>query len=326
MPTDEENILSLERFESMLSSVSCTGQEMILEFEDTDSFKHAARIWDWVRADNHSFVLVDGKGHCGIYHRVPYLISTIRHDEEHNTARLSYTIKPWAEVVRVSHFHFATTSKPTGFDMVKRGDHDTDKDIDMNHQLVEPFSKVGIEHDGKSLKVACEPCKTEGTVRLEISVHTHFGDIESGFIRMTNQGLIAHTGLSVVAANTMGKEIKKEWLLTSINLLGWKIPGIYDVGPALEFKLGMSLKFEGRAELELGGTVRFPEDAMIEVDLNDLNNFKKNSWDATMTDEYVRPKGQVVAVARAYLEPALVIKAGIFSENETLSHHAKHRD
>lgn len=77
MPGDHENILSMEKFAGMLTSVECTPQDMTLGFEDDTSFVYAQKVWDWVNgADNHTFLMVAGKGDCGNNaYRIPYLVS-----------------------------------------------------------------------------------------------------------------------------------------------------------------------------------------------------------------------------------------------------------
>lgn len=102
MPGDNENILSMEKFKGMLTSVKCNRLGMTLAFEDDSSFAYAQRTWDWVNgADNHTFVMVAGQGDCGNNtRRLPYLVSTIAYDEEQNTARLTATVERSSPFVR----------------------------------------------------------------------------------------------------------------------------------------------------------------------------------------------------------------------------------
>ena len=59
MPGDGENIVSMEKFDGMLTSIECANDQLTLAFEDDATFAYAQNVWDWVNgADNHSFIMV----------------------------------------------------------------------------------------------------------------------------------------------------------------------------------------------------------------------------------------------------------------------------
>ena len=124
MPGDAENVLSMERFKYMTTSVSCTDNSMDITFTDDDTFEHAKAVWDWVNgADNHSFVMVAGSGDCGWNdYRVPFTVFDIEYDEEANHAHLIANASNWQDAVHSFTLDIGHVKAPEG--TTKRGETD----------------------------------------------------------------------------------------------------------------------------------------------------------------------------------------------------------
>lgn len=122
MPGDNENILSMEKFKGMLTSVQCNRHGMTLAFEDDSSFAYAQRTWDWVNgADNHTFVMVAGQGDCGNNtRRLPYLVSTIAYGEDRNTARLNATLGSWKDLLHSYELRVGSVPMSSDLSLAKR--------------------------------------------------------------------------------------------------------------------------------------------------------------------------------------------------------------
>ncbi|KAF7513879.1 hypothetical protein GJ744_006493 [Endocarpon pusillum] len=107
MPGNDENILSMEKFEGMLTSAECNAQGMTPGFEDDSSFAYAQRVWDWVNgAENHTFLMVAGKGDCrNNPYRIPDLVHSIEYNEERNIARLDAMKGGWKDLAHSYELH-----------------------------------------------------------------------------------------------------------------------------------------------------------------------------------------------------------------------------
>lgn len=99
MEGEAENILSMEKFDGMIENLECSDTQMKITFDDEESYQYAQHAWDWVNgADNHSFVMVAGKGDCGNVHRQPYVIGHIEYDDASVTAYLDARAAEWSDI------------------------------------------------------------------------------------------------------------------------------------------------------------------------------------------------------------------------------------
>ncbi|KAJ9657809.1 hypothetical protein H2201_008022 [Coniosporium apollinis] len=147
---DTENILSMEKFEPLLTSVE---------------------LWDWVNgADDHSFLMVAGAGDCGDNpHRVPYLVHSIQYDEAANTARLDATTDEWKNLVHSYELRVGRVTPQPGIKL-RRKDGDDSTAFSVTKAF--PF-EVKVEAGPVAGKLECDDCELSGS--LNVNMHVTFG-------------------------------------------------------------------------------------------------------------------------------------------------------
>ena len=103
MHGDDENILSLEKIGTFLSSIKCTNTSVDLTFKDRGAFYYAQQHWNWVNGGNRSFILVAGTGQCHWNtYRLPFLVTSASYDNSTRTVDFAAIASKWSEVAHTS--------------------------------------------------------------------------------------------------------------------------------------------------------------------------------------------------------------------------------
>jgi hypothetical protein len=310
MPGDTENILSMEKFDGMLTSVECAPQGMTLEFDDDSSFAYAQKVWDWVNgADNHTFLMVTGEDDCGPNtHRLPYLVSSIKYDEERNIARLDATAGSWKDFAHT--YELRVGSVPISSDLsLSRRDYSKDLSMDLSANF--PFkSKVG--KGGVSGEIVCDPCYTAGQMKFEFIIKTKLTVPVGLEFRLAPQGVKARAALklAVIGSFTSTKDLFRA-PIAKIPLGGISIPpGILTLGPVLDIQLGAELgKFEGSISVQTGATASLPDTALLQANLLNPSENKFSSWAPSIDTDDITVEAKVSVALRLFLEAGLKIQA-----------------
>lgn len=311
MPGDQEGILSMERFDGMLTSVKCDEQGVTLAFEDDATFQYAKNLWDWVNgADDHSFLMVAGKGDCGANkYRIPYMISTLAYDEEKNTAKLSGKTGAWQDLLHSYELHVGSVPMTAELGL-KRRDYNADASFNMNADF---RTKVKVKTGPVFGELVCDPCYTAGQIKFEVIVKSKFFLPHDLVFKMNPQGVKAQAMLEFEIASDFktNQNIGDTVSLGKIPLAGVTIPGgIFTLGPVLDIGAGVEVTgFEGGVSFGTGATATLPDTAVLEADLLSPSNNKYSSWDPEFTTEPLTAKARVSAYVKLFFVPALKIQA-----------------
>lgn len=315
MPGDNENILSMEKFKGMLTSVKCNRHGMTLAFEDDSSFAYAQRTWDWVNgADNHTFVMVAGQGDCGNNtHRLPYLVSTIAYDEESNTARLTATVGSWKDLLHSYELRVGSVPMSSDLGLAKR-EWTKEASLDMSANL---NFKTEVETGPVSGELACDPCYTTGKMKFELVVEVRLNLQVNLHFQVAPQGVTAKATLAL----KVGSELKSEPItfkesMLKVPLSGISIPGdILTIGPVLDLSVGGELSaIEGSITVAAGATATLPDTAVLQADLLNPSNNKFSSWVPRIVKDDFTLKAQLSFSVQLFLEPALKLQAEALGE------------
>lgn len=198
-PGQEENILAMEKFDGLLTSVQCNDQGMSLTFEDDSAFAYAQKVWDWVNgADNHTFIMVAGKGDCGDNtYRIPYKVSKIDYDEERNTAKLTATSGSWKSLIHSYELHVGQVPMSNELGLERR---DYTKDASFN--LAANFdSKLKVKTGAVFGELVCNPCGISGLIKFEFIAKTKFLVPVDLIFKMSPEAVKAEFGLSFELAS-----------------------------------------------------------------------------------------------------------------------------
>ena len=302
----------MEEFDGMLTSVHCTPRGMTLKFEDDSTFAHAQRVWDWVNgADNHTFLMIAGKGDCGDNpHRIPYLVSSIAYDERANVARLKATTGSWQDLAHSYELHVGSIPNAGDLGLRKR-DYTTDAAIDLSADL---SFKTKVKTGPVFGELVCDPCFTSGKVDFEFIIKTKF-KIPVGFkFRMSPAAVKARAAIRFDVASDFGSKtdiVPKFPIGPPIPLAGVSIPGgILSVGPVLQAYVGAELTgFEGAVSVSTGATATLPDNAVLQADLFEPSNNEFSSWIPSVTTDEVTMQAKLSFYLKLFLEPQLKLKA-----------------
>ena len=319
-PNDTENVVSMERFDGMLTSVECTQQGMTLGFEDDSSFAYAQKVWDWVNgADNHTFVMVTGRNDCGDNtHRIPYNVSSIAYDEGRNIARLTARQGTWEELMHSYRLRVGKVPMPNDLGLHRR---DWTKDISMDLAANFPF-KTKVKTGAFSGELVCNPCHTEGKMNFEFVIETKWKVPTDLSFKAAPQGFKAQAGIRLnFASDLNSKKDLFKMSVAKIPLSGITIPpNILTLGPVLDVQVGGEFTpFEGAVSILTGATATLPDSAVLQADLLDPSNNQFSGWKPDIAAEDVTMQVRVTTAFKLFLEPALKIQAQALGKVSTCS-------
>ncbi|KAF2093685.1 hypothetical protein NA57DRAFT_81188 [Rhizodiscina lignyota] len=311
MPGDNENILSLEKLNSVLTAVHCYPSELALGFESDSSFAYAKGVWDWVNgADNHTFLLVAGAGDCGRNsRRIPYQVSSISYDEARNVAHLHGTEGSWKDLAHTYEMHVGRVPMSDSFNVTKR-DYTKDETMDLNHDL---SFQTTVSTGPLSGTLVCNPCGTTGTMDFDFTIKTTLLIPTDVQLQMQLQGVSAYASIKLTATSNFGTKIpvfRKS--LFKIPLDGISIPEILTFGPAIDIQVGADFTpFEGSISLLTGATATIPDDSFVQVDLLDPSNDQGSGWSPSISTQDTTIQAQADMDLKAFFMPSLELEAEV---------------
>ena len=310
MPGDTENILAMEKFDGLLKSVKCEDNLLTLIFEDDAAFAYAQKVWDWVNgADNHTFLMVAGKGDCGDNpYRIPYLVSKLDYDEASNLARLTAKKGTWKELIHSYELRVGQIplTKELG---LSRRDYTKDASFDLHTDF---RTTVEVKTGDIVGEFNCNPCGTDGSIKFEFIAKTEYLVPVDLVFKMYPENVKAEFILDfefVSESDGLPKDLEQRWTLGRIPLAGVAIPGdILTLGPVIDFQVGIDYVGEIGLKLSTGGTASLPNSAILETDLLHPENNKFSGWVPQFDAEPLELQGRVSARIRPYIEPTLQLE------------------
>lgn len=308
MPGDDENILSMEQFDGMVTSIECTDENIEMVFEDDGTFAYAQHVWDWVNgADNHSFVMVAGPGDCGNTARTTYIVSSIAYDEEANKAVLAATQSNWAAVAHSYDLVVGGVAETRSADAVRARDIDKSTSIDFVHDL--PFS-LALGAQGLEARIACTNCSTTGSFDMEFKVSQKFFVPTGASMKIKPKGVSAIAQIKLSGSGDLIEPLVKEFTILEIPISGLKIPGVLDLGPFLTVSVGAELApLSLSAGIQSGATARIDDAAILEADLLNPEKNSFSGWEPIIDVVDVRVDASISGAVAVFLKPAIELQA-----------------
>ena len=308
-----ENILSMEKFDGMLKSAECTPNSMTLQFEDDDTFAYAQKTWDWVNgADNHTFLMVAGKGDCGNNpYRIPYLVHSIKYDELANTAFLNATTGAWKDLAKSYELVIGDVPMPGEQGLTKR-----DVTRSLNLPLAHVFDfKVKAEVDPVTAELECEDCNTSGTIGMELRIKQNVIGLPNTIeYRVQPSGVKAQAKMKLTIASKF-KADKQLFLQhgPSIPLLPAAIniePDIFSFGPFLDVDVGGEIAdMQGEISIGTAAKVSLSDSAIMRANLLDPLDSEFSGWVPDLDFETPTLEAKISAVLQFFFMPAIRVRA-----------------
>jgi len=312
MPGDAENILSMERFDGMLTAVECGTDKLQLTFEDDTTFAYAQKVWDWVNgADNNSFVMVAGPGDCGSNeNRIPYIISTLLYDEDANKATLTSKKTTWEEIAHTYDLVVGGISDqdpPNASPKLPKRDINKSTSVGFVHDL--PFS-VSLSAQGLSASLACTNCSTAGAFDLEFTIKQKLFVPTGASMKLKPKDVSAIAQIKLSGSGELTKALTKEFQLLQIPISALTIPGVFDLGPFLTVSVGAEISsITLSAGITTGAKASFSNDAILEVDLLSPEKNKFSGWAPAVEPLDLKVDASINGGVAVFLKPALELQA-----------------
>ncbi|KAF1976820.1 hypothetical protein BU23DRAFT_527890 [Bimuria novae-zelandiae CBS 107.79] len=310
-PGENENILSMEHFDDMITNVHCGNNSIEMTFEDDATFAYAQRVWDWVNgADNHSFVMVAGPGDCGTNEdRIPYIVSTLYYDEDANKATLGAIESNWTAIAHTYDLVIGSndTQNRTSEASVLPRDIDKDTSIDFNHHL---NGSLAIARGDLSATVTCLNCSTTGSFDMKFKISQKLGIPTDATITLKPKGVSAYAKMKLAGTGKVVQSLTKTFDLLSIPLAGLDIPGVFELGPFLTVALGAELTgIALTATVTSGATGSLYDSAVVEMNMLDPSENTFSGWDPKVEILETSVDGSISGGVQAFLQASLELKA-----------------
>ncbi|KOC17177.1 hypothetical protein AFLA70_216g001581 [Aspergillus flavus AF70] len=263
---EQENIVSMERFEDLLESVHCTNTSVAMSFKEEQAFTYAEHAWQWVNdMGNRTFVLIVGKGCCKWNtNRLPFIISKVTSDENTKTMKLHGKGSSWLEI---AHTYELNIGKQRASTSTARRDIDRSASLEFNHVI--PLKSGRLPDDNIDVTWECADCSTQGAFELDFHVKTVAGIPKTGSLHLSPNGVSATFMPRLAVDGDLKDQKSGEIDLGRIPITGISIPGgILNIGPQMVFSLGYVIgPLTGSATVTAGITANLDDSAEVSIDL-----------------------------------------------------------
>jgi hypothetical protein len=345
--SDNERVISMERFSYMLKSVNCS-ETIKLAFKSNETFQYAIHAWNWTNMEEkNSLIMIANYAGCGEEHvRQPYYVYYIGFDISNFTAYLYINKTTWEE--RTFHLDFGQiggsnspynsnstvsqplnnlTSQPLIFPRITK-----DKKlagIDLNQDWNKGLFKTTVS--GIKIDLACIDCGITG--KIEVFSHIEFGPWTPTLYTIkaqpTDVGM--HMVLKLTVEGTLAKNFVWNDRILSIPIPGgFRIPYILKFGPSLDIDGGFDASaLNGSAIIIVGARARVSDDAIAMVNITALmdkqigNVIHFSGWSPTIKPVPLDITAEVEAELEAHLQFSLQLSLELFSNYISYSLYAE---
>lgn len=316
MPNAQENVLSMERFSDMLTSVNCTQSTIDMAFEDDETFAYAKAVWDWVNGEeNDTFVMVAGTGACewNTDHRQPFRVTTLSFDEDANIAHLAAEALEWSQAI---HSYKLNVGGFPSKDLHKRAfgeiNYNKDLNLDFNHQF--PVDTVSLPMpDGVTATLDLSNCSTSGAFAFQFNLETFLLIPKKAEMSVHPQGVALTVAPSLTLAGNISEPRTADLQLVRINLAGIQIPaGILDIGPEVVLSVGATIgPLYGETTVEAGVVYSLDDGAVASVDIMAFEA-EQSGWTPRVEETPLTVTAELDGTVKAFVKAELELVAKAF--------------
>lgn len=263
---------------------------MVLTFINQAAFTYAQKQWKWVDdQDINHFILVTEANQCYQGNdRSPWLVSSVKFDQQKLMATVTAQEKEWHEVARNFHLHLGheyvdpATANVT-HPHLKRSDGSSTMDLTMSvKQKLFDFAKDSSDTKGMALRADGE-ISTGGLLIADFDMETSWGIPQDVNINIHPQGAWGQILLNIDADGTLGKAL--DWALTpeiEIPVGALNIKGLLQIGPFVTFGVHFgSSALQGTGTITTGAKGTLKDSAEVKVQLKHPDQNSIKDWDPT---------------------------------------------
>ncbi|KAL9045926.1 MAG: hypothetical protein Q9214_001116 [Letrouitia sp. 1 TL-2023] len=295
---DGLQMVMMERFEPLTSSVDCKGDDgtMSLTFKSPDAFRHALETWSFINeAPEKKFLLIANHDGCGPDdERQPYLIRNIREDEAKLTTFLTAELAPWRDVGGTYDLDFGRAfpvHKPherRGIGDIIQGNLDLSKSVTVPVNVGTPNQVTNIFKNAKGdFSIDCVNCFVAGSFLVTGHLSVHHFKLQSLTLDTSPQGFKAELelGANVTAGVTPDTVSHVKNLFSApIPEAGIEISKFFKLGAIVDYDIGVSSTFSGKAAATFGLSASLPDSAKLTADIKNPTASSAQGFDGGQLD------------------------------------------
>jgi hypothetical protein len=345
--SDNEHIISMERFSYMLKSVNCS-ETIKLEFKSNETFQYAIDAWNWTnKEEKNSLIMIANYAGCGEEQvRQPYYVYYIGFDISNFTVYLYANKTTWEE--RTFHLDFGQiggsnspynsnstvsqplnnlTSQPSIFPRIK-----SDKKlagIDLKQDWNKALFKTTI--DGIKIGLSCIDCGITGKIDITSHIEWGFRTTTVFTVKAQPKDVGMHMVLELTAEGLLiGNWVWNDRLLSLPLFGGFRIPHLLKFGPSLDINAGFDASALNGSAIVIGGArARISDDAIAMVNVSALMDrqggdlIRFSGWSPSIKPIPLDITAEVEAEVEAHLQFSLQLSLELFSNYISYSLYAE---
>ncbi|KAH6851108.1 hypothetical protein B0I37DRAFT_373216 [Chaetomium sp. MPI-CAGE-AT-0009] len=352
-PDETENMVNLELIDDMVRQVTCppTGSGTLkLQFLEEADFNDAQDIWQWVNqgADNH-FLLLVGAGACGWNaERIPYNVTGLVYNDEHETAVLQVQRTTWKQAAHTFDLtmgHAAVPANPPSTNTTKAARSaaisnltpattTTNKNnnplsaaalslspaftIPLTTNLTSPSPISFTLPDPApplTFSATCLACHTSGSLAVQAHFSARWFELTAASVQVSlPENLTATAVLGLSLKGDVVEPVAHSIPLFELAPGGVSIPGIITLGPTVGVSLGMEVGgVKGSVGVEMGGTAVVEGGSVARLDfLNRDDMAGAEGWGVEFRREVFKADASVETRAAVFLRSAVGVEVSVF--------------
>ncbi|KAF1828980.1 hypothetical protein BDW02DRAFT_602951 [Decorospora gaudefroyi] len=242
-------VINMEDFSDVLDKVDCTSSNMDLYFNDEASYTASQQEWGWVNSKSeYRITIFANHKSCGPEAtRVPWSVNAIKYDAGSLRASLNVSpIKDFLSAIADGEFEFGGPAEAQSTEISKRA-----IDVGLSFSLNKNFARniFIFQHQGKSLRLDCTTCRTEGSLYLKGYIKISWFKLKEFYIKFNANDVKAHVELKLAAELETSKE--DHIILVPVTYpVG--IPGILDLSAGFDIGVGYNMRLAATGEMTWG--------------------------------------------------------------------------
>ncbi|EPS45189.1 hypothetical protein H072_825 [Dactylellina haptotyla CBS 200.50] len=334
-PDADHPLIMMEKFDGLLNDASCSSGSVNLSFKTKAAMDYAIKAWDWVNeATSDHFFLIANHKNCGQdAQRTPYKVVKVKYDQNTFTTVLTTESISWDSLASDFDINLGSAALPSrlrkrgvnGADITKRGFWDIFTSFDFSKSVYWDLS-VGDEsrrrtladpfHEWKRLQVTCAGCFLAGGIEISGYIKVESFSVKELQFAAKPRNLRAKVEVETVIQSGIPKgAFSLEQTLFELGIPGMSIPGIFTLGPSLQYQVGFSLATSGVANFTVGVAAQVPNGAALLGDILNSENSGASGFEGSTIDPIFNLNNiAVTAAASVYAQPVVAFGVKVLTK------------
>ncbi|KAK6332907.1 hypothetical protein TWF696_002926 [Orbilia brochopaga] len=330
-PDPSHPLIMMEKFDNLVRDISCKEGQIVLGFNDDAAMKYAINAWDWVneKDKDYFFLIANHKGCSTDMQRSPYRVDEVHYDDKAFTTTLMTKAISWESIATDFDLSLSSANMPRRNrkrvqtkDISKRGLWETIGNFAFGKSVYWDLTVGDIDggrrkifadplHEFSNLEVHCVGCYLSGGIEIAGYIKVVKGSVKQLYVAAKPKNL--HGKLEIetfIRATLPDPGLKWDMNLFELGIPGLSIPGIFTLGPSLQYQVGFQLAGSGSGNFSLGVQTTIPNEANVVGDLLDMSQSSATGFEKS-TLQPILMLNEMSARANFYVYAQPVIGFGV---------------